>query len=85
MSLSRKYIIIYFSKDPFKQSSVFVDHYSDNLCDDRQCVFSQDKFRKYQWEDVDDEEEDLQRRKKTLSHIHGYVSSRGIIESSKCC
>ena len=70
MSLSRKYIIIYFSKDPFKQSSVFVDHYSeDNLCDDRQCVFSQDKFRKYQWEDVDDEEEDLQRRKKHLSHI----------------
>ena len=69
MSLSRKYIIIYFSKDPFKQSSVFVDHYSDNLCDDRQCVFSQDKFRNYQWEDVDDEEEDLQRRKKHLSHI----------------
>ena len=76
MSLSRKYIIIYFSKDPFKQSSVFVDHYSDNLCDDRQCVFSQDKFRKYQWEDVDDEEEDLQRRKKPFSHMisHTWIS-----------
>ena len=28
----------------------FVDDYSDNLCDDRQCVFSQDKCRKHQFE-----------------------------------